>query len=134
VTEILGQREQSHAQSTAKAIERAALTKEWIIAKLIDNAERALQAQQARDDAGNPVGDFKYEGSVANRALELLGKELGMFIDRKVVQNVDEFDDISDPLELRQRLVERAEEIGQRDIASALVADEGEAGSSGRLN
>lgn len=121
VAEILSERENIHAQSTAKAIERVSLTKEWIIAKLIDNAERALQAQQATNDEGEPIGDFKYEGSVANRALELLGKELGMFIDRKMVQNVDEFDDITDPSELRLKLIERAERIGARDVAARLA-------------
>jgi hypothetical protein len=30
-------------------------------------------------------GEYVYNGSVANKALELLGKELGMFIDRKEV-------------------------------------------------
>lgn len=82
VTELLAEREKAHSQATAIAVERAGLTKEWIIARLVDNAERALQAQPARDAEGNAIGDFKYEGSVANRALELLGKELGMFKER----------------------------------------------------
>lgn len=96
VTEILAEREKIHGQATAKAVERAGLTKEWIIAKLVENAERALQAQQARDPEGNPVGDFKYEGSVANRALELLGKELGMFIERREVGDPGDFDLLDD--------------------------------------
>lgn len=128
VAEILSGRERMHAQATAKAVERVALTKEWVLAKLIENAERALQARQATDDDGKPLGDFKYEGTVANRALELLGKELGMFIDRKEVRNVGEFDDISDLAELRRRLVERAEELGERDIAATLAGGIGEAG------
>jgi hypothetical protein len=32
------------------------------------------------DDNG---GMYKYGGAVANRALELIGKEMGMFIDRQ---------------------------------------------------
>jgi hypothetical protein len=39
-----------------------------------------------RDRDGNATGEYSYSGSVANRALELLGKELGMFVDRN--QNV----------------------------------------------
>ena len=50
---------------TDKAIERAALTKAWVIERLRDNAERALE--------------MPHGSSVANRALELLGTELGMF-------------------------------------------------------
>jgi hypothetical protein len=34
------------------------------------------------DSEGRPTGEYRYGGNVANRALELLGKELGMFIDR----------------------------------------------------
>ena len=46
---------------------RAAITKEWILDKLRENAEKGLAL---------PGGS-----AVANRALELLGKELGMFQD-----------------------------------------------------
>ena len=31
-----------------------------------------------RDANGNPIGQYRYEASAANRALELIGKELGM--------------------------------------------------------
>jgi len=37
-------------------------------------------------------GQYVYNGSVANKALELLGKELGMFIDRKEVGGPNEFE------------------------------------------
>ena len=50
---------------TDKAIERAALTKSWVIESLRANAEKAMKSP--------------YGSSVANRALELLGTELGMF-------------------------------------------------------
>ena len=50
---------------TAKAIERAALTKEWVLEGLRSNAEKALQVEGG--------------SAVANRALELLGNHLGLF-------------------------------------------------------
>jgi hypothetical protein len=37
-------------------------------------------------------GEYSYNGSVANKALELLGKQLGMFIDRKEVGGPNEFE------------------------------------------
>ena len=52
------------------------------LSKPQDNYERASQAVPVTDREGEPIGEFKYEGSVANRALELIGKELGMFIER----------------------------------------------------
>jgi hypothetical protein len=41
-------------------------------------------------------GAYVYNGSVANKALELIGKELGMFIDRKEVGGPNEFSRMSD--------------------------------------
>ena len=45
--------------------ERIALTKNWVLDKLVENVEKAMTAKSG--------------SSVANRALELLGTELGMF-------------------------------------------------------
>jgi phage terminase small subunit len=64
VGDLLKQREHINVQATAKAIEKAALTKEWVIARLMSYAKCA----------------DKDAASV--RALELLGKELGMFVER----------------------------------------------------
>lgn len=128
VAELLQERAEMHAQATAEAVQRISLTKEWVLERLIENAERALQARQVKDSEGNPTGEYKYDGAVANRALELLGKELGMFIDRKQVQTVDEFDAITDPIELRRRLVEQAKELGARDVAATLAGGSGASG------
>ena len=68
------------------AIERVALTKTWVLDKLIENVNRAMQNQAITDREGNETGAYEYEGAVANRALELLGKELGMFISRSEVR------------------------------------------------
>lgn len=92
VAELLAEREHIHAQATADAIERTALTKEWVIETLMENVRRAMQATPVRGEDGEERGEYTYQGSVANRSLELLGKELGMFIDRKEVKRVDEFD------------------------------------------
>jgi hypothetical protein len=63
VAELLGQRENIHAQATAAAIEATALTKEWVI----ENLKRF--AKKASTD------------SASVRATELLGKELGMLVE-----------------------------------------------------
>ena len=34
------------------------------------------------DKDGNPTGEYQYNGFVANKALELLGREIGMFVER----------------------------------------------------
>ena len=65
-----------------RVAEGVVLTRQWVIERLIENAERALQSRPVMDSEGKETGEYRYEGSVANRALELLGKEQGMFVER----------------------------------------------------
>jgi hypothetical protein len=110
VAEILAEREVIHAQATADAVKSAGLTKEWVIETLMVNVARAMQAEEIKRSDGTGTGEYRYEGSVANKALELLGKEVGMFVDRKEIRtgHLDELpaDSIT---ELREQLIaERA--------------------------
>lgn len=89
ITEILGERESLHAQATADAVKSVGLTKAWVIETLMENVAKAMQARSVTDDDGNAIGEFSYQGSVANRALELLGKEMGMFVERTQNENVN---------------------------------------------
>jgi hypothetical protein len=63
------------------AMERTLVDREYVIRRLKENVERSMQAEPVRDRSGKETGRYTYDGSVANRALELLGKELGMFRD-----------------------------------------------------
>jgi hypothetical protein len=87
VEALLGEREAIHNLSIARAIEATGITKAWVMERLRTNVDRAMQKVQAVGPNGE-VGDFKYDGAVANRALELLGKELGMFVDRRDTKSV----------------------------------------------
>lgn len=72
------------AELQNRAAAGVVLKREWVIERLIENADRAMQIQPILDGKGQPTGEYRYDGSVANRALELLGKEIGMFVDRQV--------------------------------------------------
>jgi phage terminase small subunit len=89
VSEILDERESIHAQATADAIKSTALTKAWVIETLMENVAKAMQAKAMTNEEGETIGEFQYQGSVANKALELLGKEIGMFVDRSINENVN---------------------------------------------
>ena len=62
-----------------RQVEKMAVDRAWVMAKLTENVQRAMRVEPVRDREGNPTGQYIYQGGVANRALELLGKELGMF-------------------------------------------------------
>lgn len=74
---------------------RLEINADYVLNGLVENNERALQRirpkmvfnpvtksfDQAEDDDGNKI--FEYDGMVSNRSLELLGKHLGLFVERK---------------------------------------------------
>jgi len=99
-------------------VEKTSVSKAWVIAKLVENVERAMQAVPVLDRQGNPTGAFTYQGNVANRALELIGKEYGMFIDRKEIGGAGAFDHLDDD-ELNKIIEALAEEV--QEIEQALL-------------
>lgn len=85
LAEIRSKRVAITAKATQIAAEALAIDREWIMGRLKENVERAMQTRAVRDEEGNPIGEYRYDGAVANRGLELLGKEIGMFVERKSV-------------------------------------------------
>jgi len=80
VDQILTDRERRATLSTERAIEKAAITKADVIGMLIEDRALARANVQA---------------SAAIRAVELLGKELGMFINRTEQGRPGEFDGLN---------------------------------------
>jgi len=91
VGELLEERRKQHAKASAKAVEKLGLDRQWVLSKLVENVERGLQARAVLDDEGKPIGEYRYDGGVVNRALELLGVEQGMFIKRTETGQPGEF-------------------------------------------
>ena len=75
--------------ASASAVEKLEITQEKVLRNLLIACDRCMQAEPVLDRQGNPViiGDaegqlaamFAFQPMPALRALELLGKELGMF-------------------------------------------------------
>jgi tRNA A37 N6-isopentenylltransferase MiaA len=82
VTELLRERDIENRKSVALAADRATVSKTWILTMLRENVERAMAVKPVLDKDGNPTGEYQYNGFVANKALELLGREIGMFVER----------------------------------------------------
>lgn len=60
------------------------ITKARVVSRLKENADRVMQAVPVLED-GKPTGEYTWNPNAANRSLEFLGKELGMFVDRKEI-------------------------------------------------
>ena len=99
-------------RAEASVIERTVLSRAWVIEKLIENVERAMQMRPVKDKDGKETGEFTYNGNVANRALELLGKEQGMFVDRKEIGNPGDFASASDD-ELNEIIAAEMQEVAK---------------------
>lgn len=79
VSELHGERAHIEQEATQKAADALSIDKQWVMARLISNATNAAASE-----------DY----APSNKALELLGKELGMFIDR--TENVNINSDVTD--------------------------------------
>lgn len=107
-----------------KIAEKCEADAEWVMTMLRDNAERAMQAVPVLDRKGKPTGEYQYEGSVANRALELIGKQQGMFVERTYTE--------SGFTELTKELLAILEDrIEDKELLARIMDDIGKIGGTG---
>jgi hypothetical protein len=132
LTELQVATNEVEAKAHERAVEKLALTKEWAIQKLMDNALIALGEKTIRRRFIPKGGDMVIEADVherdaaaANRALELLGREVGAFTEhrRLTVEHADLTDE-----QLAQRIRDLAGELGL-EISEGPRANEAPAGA-----
>lgn len=63
-------------------VERTKINQDYVLGRLVQNVERAMQIEPVFDKEGEPTGVYQYQGAVANRALEMIGKHIGLFPER----------------------------------------------------
>lgn len=78
---IVEQRVKATAAAVTVKPDDEIVSRHWVLQQLVDNVQQA----KALDDL-----------SPANKALELIGKELGMFVDRREVGQPGEFERLTD--------------------------------------
>ena len=113
--EVLAHREILRNRGEVRAAEKAEVSREYVIRNLKEVADRCLQVAPVLSRKGEQIitstrlgelaAAFQFDPSGANRALELLGKDLGMFIERQEHGKPNEFKDTTDRTE-RQAAVE----------------------------
>ena len=116
---------------TQQAIDEAATDKAWVMRRLKTVAERCMQAAPVLDKKGNPVmvetpeGEevpaFTFNSMGANRALELIGKENAMFVERKETGKPGDFASTNKD-ELRKSIRERGVKLGLVKLAPKQAA------------
>lgn len=57
-------------------IEEVRIDAAWVLRQAVKVHERCMQAEQAKDRDGAPIGDYKFEHAGANKALEIIGKHV----------------------------------------------------------
>jgi len=66
---------------------RTQIDQDFVLEGLRENYNRAMQAVPVRDREGKETGECRWSGTVANKALELLGRHLGMYTDKSMSLN-----------------------------------------------
>jgi len=92
------------------ATEKTAITKAWVLDQLVEIVAMAKAAEPVLDSDGNPIGEYKQNLAAGNKALELIGKEKGMFVERKEIRTgpLEELRDES----LDNIIAKKAKELG----------------------
>jgi phage terminase small subunit len=62
--------------------ERIDITKYEVIKDLIGVKNRCMQVHPVLNDKGDPIGEYRFNANGALRALQLLGKHIGMFTEK----------------------------------------------------
>lgn len=88
--------------------------REWVMSSLVEVAERCMEKREVIVK-GKPSGRFVFDSKGANQALHLIGKEIGMFVDRKEIRRgplTEQSDDQLDA-EMRRLLDDMAKLTGK---------------------
>jgi hypothetical protein len=70
-----------------RTLEKVAIDRAWIIERLKSNVERCRQAEAVTDRQGKATGEYRFDVTGANKALELLGRSIGLFVEREEPSN-----------------------------------------------
>jgi hypothetical protein len=98
------------------AIERDLKSREWVDEQLKEVVDRCMQKEPVME-RGVPTGEWKFDARGANTALQLMGKDRGMFVEK--IQIIDDELANKTPEEIREVIKAAAIELG-RDFVMQL--------------
>lgn len=79
-------------KAQAQRSEKVGISAEWVLENLKNVAVRCQQAEPVKEwdhqeKCMVETGEYQFDSAGANRALELIGKHLGMFVEKKLIGN-----------------------------------------------
>lgn len=89
------------AELKAKRSESTAINAAWVLRQAVKVHERCMQAEPIIDKEGGHTGEYKFEHSGANKALEIIGKHVDV---QAFTENVKLNADIAVTQTLEERL------------------------------
>ena len=72
--------------ATERVTEKTGIDKAWVMKELVEVVQMGKAASPIIGKDGEATGEVKQNLAAANKALELIGKEFGMFVDRSEVR------------------------------------------------
>ncbi len=75
-------------------VEEMVVDRAWVAKQLVENVNRAMREVPVLDRDGKPSGVWTYEGQVADKGLELIGKNLGMFSETEKELTQDHYNSV----------------------------------------
>jgi hypothetical protein len=84
--EVIGRIAELRVMVVERVTEKTAIDKAWVLNELIEVVKMGKAAEPIIGKDGESTGEVKQNLAAANKALELIGKEFGMFIDRSEVK------------------------------------------------
>jgi len=101
---------------SSDVLARAEVDRQYVMDELKRNHEKCSAPEEVLDRGGSPTGMMRFNASGSNKSLELMGKELGMFADRLILDNLDEKLEGMSGNELRDFVRSAASEVGLRMV------------------
>ncbi len=77
--DIKSEIERRQAEINKKVERDTGISVQWVIDSFKSIAERCMQAEPVLDREGNETGEYRFDSGGANKAVENIGKYLGMF-------------------------------------------------------
>lgn len=87
-------------------IEEFAMNRKFILSQLFTIYERAMEAEPVRDKDGVPTGEYKADFRTALKAVELMGRENGMFKANVVIDDMRRKDRAQEIIEQYQDVID----------------------------